>query len=37
MAVTYGGETSCERGNRYIDRSVLVPTLRADRVHYFNP
>ena len=28
-------ETSCERGNRYLDRSVLVPTLTADAVHFF--
>jgi hypothetical protein len=26
-ACLFAPETSCERGNRYLDRSVLVPTL----------
>jgi hypothetical protein len=28
-------ETSCERGNRYLDRAVLVDTLADAKVHYF--
>jgi hypothetical protein len=28
-------ETSCERGNRYLDRALVVPTLAEDRVAYF--
>ena len=28
-------ETSCKRGNRYLDRAVLVQTLSTDRVGYF--
>jgi hypothetical protein len=28
-------ETSCERGNRYLDRNVLVETLAAAGVEYF--
>jgi hypothetical protein len=30
-------ETSCERGNRYLDRSVLVPTLTQDALALFPP
>ncbi len=26
-ACLFASETSCERGNRYLDRSVLVPTV----------
>jgi hypothetical protein len=29
-ACQFASETSCERGNRYLDRATLVPTL-ADR------
>jgi hypothetical protein len=30
-ACTFAPETSCERGNKYLDRSMLVPTVeRAD-------
>ena len=28
-------ETSCERGNKYLDRSVLVPTLKHDQLAFF--
>jgi len=28
-------ETSCERGNRYLDRSLLVSTFRYDDAGYF--
>src|SRR5437763_12328997 len=28
-------ETSCERGNKYLDRSVLVPTVERDDVAFF--
>lgn len=30
-------ETSCERGNRYLDRSVLVPTFERADLAFFNP
>lgn len=33
-ACLFAPETSCERGNRYLDRSVLVPTIDHDRLHY---
>ncbi|MFZ4829029.1 MAG: DrmB family protein [Phototrophicaceae bacterium] len=29
-ACLFSPETSCERGNRYLDRSVLIPTLRDE-------
>ncbi len=28
-------ETSCERGNKYLDRSLLVPTVKRDDVAFF--
>jgi len=28
-------ETSCERGNRYLDRSLLVPTLERIDAAFF--
>ena len=28
-ACLFAPETSCERGNKYLDRSVLVPTVRS--------
>ena len=28
-------ETSCERGNKYLDRSVLVPTVDRDQLAFF--
>ena len=30
-------ETSCERGNRYLDRSVLVPTMERSEFAFFRP
>jgi hypothetical protein len=30
-------ETSCERGNRYLDRSVLVPTMEHTDLAFFRP
>jgi hypothetical protein len=30
-------ETSCERGNRYLDRSVLVPTMERAEFAFFLP
>ena len=29
-ACLFASETSCERGNKYLDRSVLIPTLRDE-------
>jgi hypothetical protein len=29
-ACQFASETSCERGNRFLDRAALVPTLAAD-------
>ena len=33
----YLPETSCERGNRYLDRSVLVPTMERAEFAFFLP
>lgn len=33
-ACLFAPETSCERGNRYLDRSVLVPTIDAERAPF---
>ena len=30
-ACLFAPETSCERGNRYLNRSVLVPTIDRER------
>jgi len=37
-ACLFAPETSCERGNRYLDRSILVPTVELDRTElaFFN-
>jgi hypothetical protein len=35
-ACLFAPETSCERGNRYLDRAVLVPTLARDDVAFFD-
>jgi hypothetical protein len=35
-ACLFAPETSCERGNRYLDRAVLVPTLARDNVAFFD-
>ncbi|MDI9548019.1 MAG: DUF1998 domain-containing protein [Chloroflexota bacterium] len=34
-ACLFAPETSCERGNRYLDRSVLVPTVERDDLAFF--
>lgn len=34
-ACLFAPETSCERGNRYLDRSLLVPTLKECLMAYF--
>lgn len=35
-ACLFAAETSCERGNRFLDRNLLVPTF-ADTGHAFLP
>jgi hypothetical protein len=34
-ACLFAPETSCERGNKYLDRSVLVPTVERTDFAYF--
>jgi hypothetical protein len=34
-ACLFASETSCERGNKYLDRSVLVPTVERDKLAFF--
>ena len=34
-ACTFSPETSCERGNRYLDRAVLVNTISNDAISFF--
>jgi hypothetical protein len=34
-ACLFAPETSCERGNRYLDRSLLVPTLKECEIGFF--
>lgn len=34
-ACLFASETSCERGNKYLDRSVLVPTVERDDIAFF--
>jgi hypothetical protein len=34
-ACLFAPETSCERGNRYLDRTVLVPTVDNDKLAFF--
>ncbi|GHO65080.1 hypothetical protein KSC_039720 [Ktedonobacter sp. SOSP1-52] len=36
-ACMFAPETSCERGNRYLDRSVLVPTVENASLAFFHP
>jgi hypothetical protein len=31
----FAPETSCERGNRYLDRSVLIRTVERDNLAFF--
>ncbi|MCY3780048.1 MAG: DUF1998 domain-containing protein [Chloroflexi bacterium] len=33
----FAPETSCERGNKYLDRTVLVPTVEKGGVAFFDP
>jgi hypothetical protein len=35
-ACLYVPETSCERGNRYLDRALLVPIFGQGRISYFH-
>jgi len=35
-ACSFAPETSCERGNKYLDRSVLVPTLHLSEMAFFD-
>lgn len=35
-ACQFASETSCEAGNRYLDRAALVPTLARDETAYFS-
>ena len=34
-ACLFAPETSCERGNRYLDRTVLVPTFSDNKMNFF--
>jgi len=34
-ACLFSPETSCERGNKYLDRSTLIPTFASDNLHFF--
>lgn len=34
-ACLFAPETSCERGNRYLDRAVLAPTVEQETLHFF--
>jgi hypothetical protein len=34
-ACLFAPETSCERGNKYLDRSILVPTVERGNVAFF--
>ena len=34
-ACLFAPETSCERGNKYLDRTVLVPTVDQDKIAFF--
>jgi hypothetical protein len=36
-ACMFAPETSCERGNKYLDRSVLVPTVEREDLAFFPP
>lgn len=35
-ACLFAPETSCERGNRYLDRSLLLPTIEHDDMAFFS-
>jgi hypothetical protein len=34
-ACLFASETSCESGNRYLDRTVLTPTFAARKAEFF--
>ncbi len=34
-ACQFASETSCERGNRFLDRAALAPTLAEDALAFF--
>lgn len=34
-ACLFAPETSCERGNKYLDRSLLIPTVDRKELHFF--
>lgn len=34
-ACSFVAETSCERGNRYLDRAMVVPTFENDKAAFF--
>ncbi|EFA73387.1 conserved hypothetical protein [Raphidiopsis brookii D9] len=36
-ACLFSPETSCERGNKYLDRGVLVPTVNQSNLAFFSP
>jgi hypothetical protein len=36
-ACLFAPETSCERGNKYLDRSVLIPTVDQSLFSFFDP
>lgn len=36
-ACLFSPETSCEHGNKYLDRTTLAPTFQQDRVPFFLP
>ena len=35
-ACTFVAETSCERGNRYLDRALLIRTFESENAAFFN-
>ena len=35
-ACLFSPETSCERGNKYLDRSLLIPTVQTAELAFFN-
>ena len=35
-ACLFSPETSCERGNKFLDRSLLIPTLSNDQFNFFS-
>jgi hypothetical protein len=35
-ACLFSPETSCEHGNKYLDRTTLVPTFQLDRIPFFD-